>query len=293
MAKIKPTVMIIGPGRLGTALAIALSRVGYPIQSLVGRKPTRLRRVVALLEGEVRALTLKKIRQPEDVVLITTPDDQLSTIADALSRLKFDSPHLPIVLHTSGALSSQVLSPLAEKGWRVGSIHPLVSVSDPVNGAKLLLGAFWCVEGNRLAVKQARLMVGDLGGHCFSIKSTAKPLYHAAAVMTSGNLVALFDTAIDMLRHCGLQRKEAQKILTPLLQSTLDNLRDSVPAKALTGTFSRGDVTTVERHLKAMTGDEMHDARELYRLLGRKALSLAEANGLDGSVSRRMAKLLQ
>jgi predicted short-subunit dehydrogenase-like oxidoreductase (DUF2520 family) len=148
-------------------------------------------------------------------------------------------------------------------------------------------------EGDRQAVQQAQSIVSDLGGHTFSIKAAAKPLYHAAAVMTSGNLVALFDTAIDMLRHCGLERKEAQKILTPLLQSTLDNLRNSVPAKALTGTFLRGDVATVERHLKAMTGDEMHDARELYRLLGRKALSLAQANGLDRSVSRRMAKLLQ
>jgi predicted short-subunit dehydrogenase-like oxidoreductase (DUF2520 family) len=167
-----------------------------------------------------------------------------------------------------------------------------VSVSAAESGAKSLFSAFWCLEGDGGAVKAGRRIVGDLQGHSFSIKSTAKPLYHAAAVMASGNIVALFDIALDMLERSGLKREKAHEVLIPLLQSTIGNLSMSSPAKALTGTFSRGDIATVERHLEALAGKELRAARELYRLLGRKSVALAEENGLDKTTARKIAKVL-
>jgi predicted short-subunit dehydrogenase-like oxidoreductase (DUF2520 family) len=82
-------------------------------------------------------------------------------------------------------------------------------------------------------------------------------------------------------------------VLIPLLQSTMANLIKSSPSQALTGTFSRGDVSTVERHLKALAGKQLRDPRELYRLLGRKSLALAEEKGLDKSTARKIGKLLE
>ena len=105
--------------------------------------------------------------------------------------------------------------------------------------------------------------------------------------------MALFDTALDMFERSGLKRDRAHEVLIPLLQSTMANLIKSSPSKALTGTFSRGDVATVERHLKALDGKQLRDARELYRLLGRKSLSLAEEKGLDKTTARRIDKLLR
>jgi predicted short-subunit dehydrogenase-like oxidoreductase (DUF2520 family) len=293
MSKRKPTVTVIGAGRLGTALAIALSRNGYAIQALVGRRKSKLKKAASLLHDPVDLLALEEIKKPGDIALITTPDDQLPAVASSLGRLQIDSRHPPTALHTSGAISSEILLPLAKLGWRIGSIHPLVSISEPLAGAQLFKGAFWCVEGDRRAIQQGRRLIRNLAGRSFSIKSNAKPLYHAAAVMTSGNVVALFDIAIDMLSHCGLKRDEAQRILVPLLQSTFTNLESSNPAKALTGTFSRGDLETVKRHLAALSGKELESARALYRLLGRKALQLSESNGLDRTISRRIATLLK
>jgi predicted short-subunit dehydrogenase-like oxidoreductase (DUF2520 family) len=292
---VKPSLTIIGPGRLGTALAIALSGRGYSIQTLVGRHLSKLKRSAALLDVPVRLLVVKEIDKlaHSNLTIISTPDDQISFVVRKLSRRVIDRQLPPAVLHTSGALSSEVLSPLANRGWRTGSIHPLVSVSDPVSGANSFKGAYWCIEGDPKATQVGRLLVRDLGGRSFSIRSTAKPLYHAAAVMTSGNLVALFDIAIDMLNQCGLKRTEAQRVLLPLVESTLSNLSAVGPAKALTGTFARGDVSTVERHLAALTGPELKEARTLYQTLGRKALRLAEANGLDRRLSRVIATKLK
>ena len=167
-----------------------------------------------------------------------------------------------------------MLAPLREKGWHIGSVHPLISVSDAREGDAALRGGFWSVEGDKDALRLAKTIVSDLGGKSFSIRSEDKPLYHAAAVMTSGNVVALFDVALEMLVQCGLTRKTARSILLPLIASTVQNLETKDPAEALTGTFSRGDVETVKRHLAALKNKDLADALELYRLLGKRSLKL-------------------
>ena len=269
--KQKPEVSIIGTGRLGTALALALARRGYPIRSLVARHAQKARRAAGFLDAEVQVLAAKQLRElaPADLFLITVPDDQIASVAAELSTLKLDRKST--ALHTSGALSADVLAPLRKKDWHTGSVHPLISVSD---GDATLSGGFWSVEGDATALRLARAIVKDLGGHSFSIRSEDKPLYHAAAVMTSGNVVALFDVALEMLVQCGLTRKTARTILLPLLSSTVQSLATKDPAAALTGTFSRGDVETVKRHLSSLKRNELTAARELYRLLGQQSLKL-------------------
>lgn len=271
--KEKPAVSIIGTGRLGTTLALALAGRGYPIRSLVARQIKHARKAAALLDSKVEAYAANKIGllPQSDLFLISTPDDQIATVAAQLSTLNFNPK--PVVLHTSGALSSEVLSPLRSKGWSTGSVHPLISVSEPNAPIE---GAFWSVEGDARAVRLGKTLVRDLGGTSFSIRTADKPLYHAAAVMTSGNVTALFDVALEMLVECGLKRETARRILQPLLASTVHNLETKDPARALTGTFSRGDVETVKRHLAALKGHKLVDAEKLYRLLGERSLKLTK-----------------
>ena len=288
------TLNIVGPGRLGMALALALAHRGYRVQSLVGRHSSSIRKSAKLLDAPAEVLVTKDLQgiPQADLLIIATPDDQIPSVVKNLVSLDLDTRKKPVALHTSGALSSEILAPLARCGWSTGSVHPLVSVSDPVQGASSFTGAFWCVEGDAKATKAARTIVKNLKGRTFTVPAAAKPLYHAAAVMTSGNVVALFDVAIDMLRECGLSRVEAKRVLLPLLQSSTRNLIDRDPSRALTGTFSRGDIATVEQHLAALSGKKLVEAAALYRLLGKKSLQLAEENGLESSVAKRIRKLM-
>ena len=272
--KQKPKVSIIGSGRLGTALAVALAGRGYSIRSLVARRVQKARQAASLLDAEAQVLAAKQLHslRPADVFLITVPDDQIAGVARELSSLNFTAT----ALHTSGALSAEVLAPLRERGWRIGSVHPLMSVSDAREGDAALRGGYWSVEGDKNALRLAKTIVSDLGGKSFSIRSEDKPLYHAAAVMVSGNVTALFDVALEMLVECGLTRKTARSVLLPLIASTVHNLETKDPAQALTGTFSRGDVETVKRHLAALKNKDLADALELYRLLGGRSLKLTK-----------------
>ena len=277
--KEKSEVAIIGAGRLGTTLAVALSRRGYPIRSLVARRLQSARTAASLLDADVQVLAAKQLRslRSADLFLITVPDDQIPDVAMNLSKIGFEADQKSMTaLHTSGALSSEVLAPLREKGWHTGSIHPLMSVSGTHDGDASLRGAFWSVEGDRNALHLGKAIVRDLGGKSFSIRSEDKPLYHAAAVMASGNVVALFDVALEMLGECGLDRKTARSILVPLIASTVRSLETKDPAHALTGTFSRGDLETVKRHLAALKNKKPGEALELYRLLGQHSLKLTK-----------------
>jgi predicted short-subunit dehydrogenase-like oxidoreductase (DUF2520 family) len=297
MPKPKPTISIIGAGRLGIALTIALTSKGYPIRALAAQRAAHARKAISLakLSSQTLALGADQLEQlpPSDLVLITTPDDAIAGIARTYAKLGRSARHRTTFLHTSGALSSKVLAPLAKRGFHTGSLHPLISVSDPRAGAEALTGAFFCVEGDSVATRFAKAIVRDLNGNAFTIKPESKALYHAAAVMASPHLVALFDLALQMLMSCGLKAKEAQQVLTPLVQSTVNNLKQAVPDKALTGTFARGDIATVERHLKALSGKQLAEALEIYKLLGIHSLQLATRRGLDPNLATEIKNILK
>lgn len=272
------TVSIVGSGRLGTALASALSWNGYQVEAVVARRVAHARRAASLLGTTTLALSAQQLdRLPgSKIILITTPDDEILNTARVLADRDITARG-QTVLHTSGALSaSEVLAPLAAAGFATGSIHPLVSVSDPASGADQLKGAFFCIEGDAIAIRTAKALVKDLDGRAFRIAAKDKPLYHAAAVMTAGHVTALVALATDLLVQCGLNEKTARRVLLPLLESTVANLITAKPADALTGTFARGDLATVKRHLSALSDKGSAEAIAAYKLLGRYSLELAK-----------------
>src|SRR5687768_4484254 len=292
--KSRPSVSIIGSGRLGTALALALSSSGYSVQALMSQGLRSAKKAAALLRGRALSLQGSELNRlpASKIILIATPDDQIARTATKLASSKISSPKNRVVLHTSGALSSSVLKPLANLGFHVGSLHPLVSVSDPEKGQQGLRGALYCIEGDATATRVARALVKDLGGRSFKISSEKKPLYHAAAVMASGHVLALYDLATDMLVRCGLKRSEALRILLPLLESTVNNLSQSDPSSALTGTFARGDIATVRRHLEALSKDGLTQALEIYKLLGARSLELGVRQGLEPELVKQIIQTL-
>lgn len=305
--KPKPSIVIIGAGRLGQALARALNAAGYDIYAVVSLRGYSAHTAVAPLKGTGRiplaADELSQLPVASGLILIATPDDAIADTARRLAELArrtdFQGKRFKYylgwvtVLHTSGALSSEVLAPLAAAGAQTGSIHPLVSISDPVTGANALRGAFYGLEGTPKAKRLAAQLVKDLGGISFSIDAEKKALYHAAAVMASPHLVALFDLATEMLANCGLSRKRSQEVLLPLLESTVNNLKAASPKDALTGTFARADLSTVRKHLSALSGKELAAALEVYRLLGLRSLELAAPLGLDPKKISEITKLLK
>ena len=164
---------------------------------------------------------------------------------------------------------------------KIGSIHPLVSISDSVLGASRFADVYYCIEGDAEAVELAETIVADLGGKTFEIESKFKTLYHASAVTACGHLVALIDVAIEMLSKCGLDSAQSKEILLPLIESTVENLKNQTTVEALTGTFARADEETFEKHLKILKENVSKEALAVYLQLGARSVHLAEEQGAD------------
>ncbi len=272
-------ISIIGAGRLGGALAIALAKKHFAIESLFARNVETAEKIAEMIEPPPRILSAVEYSEiTADLILITTQDSEIEKVASDLSE-KLASK--PIVFHTSGALSSEILKELKSIGCPVGSIHPLISISNSKIGAERFANAYFCVEGDKSAIEAAEKIVETLGGKSFSIATEYKTLYHASAVTACGHLVAVVDAAIELLRKCGLNEKAALKIFQPLIESTVENLKDQTPAQALTGTFARADVGTFEKHLEILRETVSEEALEIYLLLGQRSLKLAEERGAN------------
>ncbi len=273
------SVSIIGPGRVGGALALALPKKDFSIENLIFRSDAQRTEDLASLAGAASISTFANISDiASDIVFITTQDAEIASVA---KNLALNLSGKPFVFHTSGALSSKVLDDLSAVGCRTGSIHPLVSVSSAEAGPERFKGSYFCIEGQQEALDLAREIVTSLGGISFSVDTGFKTLYHAAAVTACGHLVALFDAAVEMMTKCGLSEEESKKILLPLVKSTVQNIGEQSTASALTGTFARADVETFVEHLKVLNTTVSDEILEIYLLLGERSLELAAKQGVS------------
>jgi predicted short-subunit dehydrogenase-like oxidoreductase (DUF2520 family) len=273
------TVSIIGVGRAGGALALALAKKGYRIENLISRDRGKSERIADLIVPTPHILTDSAFSGiSSEIIFITTQDTEIAAVAAAFAPVW---EHGPFVFHTSGSLSSEVLSHLREAGCETGSIHPLVSISDARMGSERFGGVYFCVEGTPKAVELAENIVADLGGNSFTIETRHKALYHAAAVMSAGHVTALIDAAFETMAKCGLDPETAKNVLLPLIKSAVENLETLTPASALTGTFARADEETFDRHLEALHRTVTPEIIEIYLQLAVRSLDLAETNGVD------------
>ncbi|HEX4599895.1 MAG TPA: Rossmann-like and DUF2520 domain-containing protein [Gemmatimonadales bacterium] len=279
-----PVVGVIGPGRAGLGLALALAQAGYDVR-LYGRLKKAVPKPLSLTVGPAD-------RPPAwlaqaGVVILAVRDDAIRPLAESLARAgAVRAEH--VVLHLSGVQGQEALGPLVSSRAALGSLHPLQTIADPERAPARLAGAWAAVEGMPRAIQAAEGLAQDLGMHPFRIASKAKPVYHAAAVFASNYFVVVEAIAQRLLRHAGLTDAEAWQALRPLVEGTFENLTRQEPMAALTGPVVRGDEATVQRHLESLTRDDA----VLYRMLGRAALELAEKRGMDDVVAARIATAL-
>lgn len=283
-------IALIGIGRLGGALALALSNNNLEVSRLIARSRKNAEKIFRLINPLPEILNFDELNKIKaEIIFITTPDPQIQQTAEKLAEYL---QHKPFVFHCSGALSSEILESLKNIGCRTASLHPLISISDSVSGAKRFENAFFCIEGEREACKVAEKIVAHLKGKSFSVPTEFKALYHASAVMASGHLTALFSVAVESLATCGLDREQAQTVLYPLVKSTVENLSSQTPAQALTGTFARADVEMLKRHLETLRENVSPEILEIYKVLGLRSVHLAEQQVANEEKLAEMKRLL-
>lgn len=274
---------IIGVGRVGGAFALALDRCGFAVSELVTRDGS----IPSIADDLSHALRLSDIGSSSqidaEIVIIAVPDP---SIREVMAAIRTRVAEGAIIFHTSGSLASDVLIGTGQTARNYGSLHPLIAISDPISGSTAFSGAYFCIEGGEEAVAIGRKLVEGFGGQELIVETTKKPLYHAAAVMSAGHLIALHAIAMRLFAHAGIDASTGKEALLALSQSALRNLGTSSAEDALTGTFARLDIETFRRHLESLDafGDEI--SKDVYLDLGFASLGLVPETP-ENSVARQ------
>lgn len=268
------TLSIIGAGRVGRAMGRRLRELGWKIGAVVTRNPSSARKAVRSIgSGRAHAFVTRQVVAAQ-VILITTQDHSVVEVAEELARIGAEELRDKIVLHTSGALSSNVLDPVKRCGAHVGSMHPLQTFSGV--GVPPLDGKVFAIEGDTAAVRMARQIARALGAVPVHIDGAKKPLYHAAGALAAGNVLALMEAATRLMTAAGMKRREAMRALLPLTRQVLENFERLGPRAAWTGPLSRGDYGVVAAHMEAMK-DLPAECAQAYDAVNRlAALVLAQ-----------------
>jgi predicted short-subunit dehydrogenase-like oxidoreductase (DUF2520 family) len=240
---------VVGPGRVGRSVARAASEAGLAV-SLSGRRDA-----VAACE-QARA------------ALLCVPDTSIEAASAAISEAV---PPLRFVGHTSGATGLSGLDPASSRGARAFSIHPLQTIPD---GTATLTEAPCAVSAEDAEARRiATALAVRLGMHPFPLPEESRAAYHAAASIACNYLVAVEETAVELLERTGIE--SARELLAPLVLRTAANWAER-GGDALTGPIARGDEETVERHLEAIR-DTAPELLDVYRALAERTRALAAA----------------
>ena len=279
-----PDIAIVGAGTLATALAPALRRGGYRITEIVSRDsaPSLSRARKLAKRVGAHATYMREAQFAAKVVWTCVPDDTIAGLATQLAaRTNWQKK---LVLHSSGALGSEILGPLKQAGALTASAHPLmtfVSISKPE-----LRGVPFALEGDPRALVTIGAVVRSLGGKPFRIAPEMKPAYHLFGFFCSPALVALLAAAQQVGEVAGFaQRRRSRDLMGPIVRQTIDNFFRATPQQAFSGPLRRGDIATLRKHLDVLA--KQPELLAVYKSLADialKQLPVANADALKNLI---------
>jgi len=284
------TIAILGLGKVGTAVGYLLRKAGYTISAVASRTASSINHGLPYTGGKPYTNYSDAASQAE-CIFITTSDDAILSVCEKITTEGSINTGKKVV-HMSGVGGLNLLESARNAGAKTASIHPLQSFADIDSAIKNIPGSTFGITSEEEIKEWSVEIVKVFGGIPFFVSDSDKPLYHAAACFASNYLTTLIHIVEDMYKSLGLNREEAIRAVWPLIMGTIRNIETHGTVKALTGPISRGDVSTIQKHLHALKNKLPHYL-DLYKLLGILTTDLGvEKRTLSNDQSKLIKKLL-
>src|SRR6266702_2439410 len=262
---------VVGAGRAGTAMAVALARAGHRVVAASAVSQASADRISRSLP-QARVTAPEQVVEAADLVLLTVPDDALPDLVAGLAATGVRMEGR-LVAHASGRHGLAVLGPAVRAGALPLALHPGMTFTGRPDDIDKMAGICFGITAPDSLRTVAEALVLEMGGEPVFIAEEHRDLYHAALASASNYLVTLVAQASDLLRDAGVA--DPARMLGPLLGAALDNALRLGDA-ALTGPVARGDADTVASHiaaLRAASPESLPVYLALARLTADRALS--------------------
>jgi predicted short-subunit dehydrogenase-like oxidoreductase (DUF2520 family) len=277
---------IIGAGNLGKTLGFLLKRHGIQIGGVCNTSIESTINAIDFIGAGYHSENIHEL-PPADMTFITTPDSIIQSVCNELSKtsnLKKGS----IIIHCSGALTSDILHAVKNRNCFVASVHPMRSFASPRISVEQYEGTYCAIEGDAETIPQVESVFNLIGSVTYKICKEKKTSYHAAGIFASNYLVTLSQQALLCLEEAGVDKEIGMHVITNIMKGTIANLERTLsPSASLTGPIQRGDVSTIKKHLD---GFQSVQQKELYSKLGLATIPLAS---LDIENKIKLAEMLQ
>lgn len=286
-----PEISVIGLGGLGTVLTKTLIRADFPVKSIFNRTENKAEALATSTGIHKWGAFPFSLDELGNLIFVTVPDSSIKVVAGKLAQIEDGSAFKGrTVIHCSGSESADLLSQLKSKGAAVASFHPLQTFNKQ-SQPDVFKGIYFSLQGDEEVFPLLQQIARRLGAQTLEVTQEQKSRLHAAAVTGSNYLNALLQSAVEIGATGGLSSAKVKEALFPLIKTTMQNISEFSFEKSLTGPIKRGDVSTVEKHLALLEGQD--ELKKLYGVLGLKTLKITETTDeLDPSTIEKLRGLL-
>lgn len=259
----------IGAGKVGTSLGQYLTECKTNIVSISGywsRDPNATRYACEKTNSSCFS-SLEEIARVSDILFLTVSDSVIETVWQQLSQCPLQGK---IICHCSGVETSRIFQSNQADLYRY-SIHPLLAIHSK-NCSPLWQKAHLTLEGDEKYLSFWKEFFLSLGNETTIISPENKAKYHAAAVFSTNLVLATLWEGISLFKDCGFTQEVVEKAIYPMICSNIQTMTTVGIPNALTGPVSRGDVSTIDKHLGVLSKEE----QALYIRLSQVLLPIAK-----------------
>lgn len=238
----------IGAGKVGCTLAKYFSLCGMTIAGFYSRTYEHAK--IASEFTQTQAFrTLSELVNHCECIFITTAEQQVLILWDELCQLPIQNKWIG---HCSGLLTSHIFNKNKIVHPYAFSLHPLYAIYDRFDCYTAMSGVSFTLETHKNNLSKLQSFFTPLKNPIAFLPAQKKPLYHAACVMLSNQIIALVEIGVELLYQCGLDEKFSEQAWHPLFLSNAKNIYRKGIIDALTGPVERGDIKTINQYLTVM-----------------------------------------
>jgi predicted short-subunit dehydrogenase-like oxidoreductase (DUF2520 family) len=280
------SISIIGAGRLGATLALAMHAAGLPVTMVASRRPSSAEALAHMLPGCI-AVDAQEAATAA-LVFLTVPDDDIGAVADTITWHAGQA-----VVHCSGATEVSVLKHAQDAGAEIGGFHPIQVFTNPLHSISLLPGTTVGIEGSEALLAMLSALAKRLQMTPMVLPAGVRARYHGGSLFMSSFLLSMFHQSAQVWASFGMTEQQTLAALLPLATGVIKSAGQQGLAASLAGPISRGDVNVVSRHIAALGAlDARH--RDFYLTLSQRQLELArQAAKLSPEKLARLAAVIE
>ncbi|CAN5455103.1 DUF2520 domain-containing protein [soil metagenome] len=220
---------IIGAGRVGPVLGLALANAGHAIVGIASVSERNRERARALLD--VPVLEIPQLIERSELVILAIPQEEIESLVAGLAATGSWQPG-QLVLHTAPGLGYLALAPATAAGAIPLAIHPAMTFTGTSMDLVRLRESYCAVTAPTPVLPIGQALVVEMGAEPVIVAETDRPAYAEAIATATSFSTAIVSQAVALLAGIGVEAPGA--VLGPLVRGSVESaLQDAMPAVTL------------------------------------------------------------